>query len=79
MAGEAGEVWFSIFPVNEESKSIVNDVRNQDHAVIVDGAGAAASKVIQVVFRDYLKPNCSAYVLVGVRILISHATHLEQL
>lgn len=58
MAGMAGEVWFSIFPTNEESKAIVNDVRNQDHVVIADGAGAAAGKIIQVVFQDNLKPHC---------------------
>lgn len=37
MAGEAGEVWFSIFPTNEESKAIVNDVRKRGHVLIVDG------------------------------------------
>lgn len=58
MAGMAGEVWFSLFPTNEESKAIVNDVRNRGHVVIADGAGAAPSKVIQVVFRCNLKPHC---------------------
>lgn len=58
MAGIAGEVWFSIFPTNEESEAIVNDGRNRDHVVIADGAGAAARKVTQVVFRDNLKPHC---------------------
>lgn len=52
MAGMPDEVWFFLFPTNEESKAIVNDVRNQGHVEIADGAGAAPSKAIQVVFRD---------------------------
>lgn len=58
MAGEAGEIWFSIFPTNEESKATINDVRNRGHVVIVDGAGAASSKVFPVVLRGGLKPHC---------------------
>ena len=50
MAEMASEVWFSIFPTNKESEAIVEDVRNIDHVVTLDGAGDAASKVIQVIF-----------------------------
>lgn len=58
MAEMASEVWFSIFPTNKESEAIVGDVRNIDHVAILDAAGDAASKVIQVIFRDHLKPYC---------------------
>lgn len=57
MAGIAGEFWFSIFPINKESEAIVNDVQNRDHVVIANRAGAAASNIIQVIFRDNLKPH----------------------
>lgn len=58
MTQMAGRVWFYILPTNEVSEAIVNDSRNENHVVITDGAGVATSKMIQVIFKDSLKPYC---------------------
>lgn len=39
-------------------ETIFDDVWNQEHVVIIDGAGEAASNIVQIVFRDDLKPYC---------------------
>lgn len=53
----AGQVWFSIIPINRASEAILNDSRNTERVVLIEGAGAVAGKVIQVVFGDTLEPT----------------------
>ena len=54
----AGQVWFSIIPTNEVSEAIVNHRQNQGHGVNTAEGGATPRKVIQVIFKDNLTPNC---------------------